>query len=82
MVSHICTGPTDGTQGVTGGWSVFDGGWRVTDGGWRQSATRPRPPFLTEKIILSHTTPEALPNHRVGPACLFCRAVGLMSPKT
>ena len=54
VVSHICTAPTDGTQGVTdGGWRVTDGGWRVPDGNWRQSAASLRPRFVTKKKILS-----------------------------
>ena len=65
VVSKICTAPTDGTEGVTdggwrvtdGGWRVADGGWRVTDGGWRQSATRPRPGFLTKKQTCPLKTP-------------------------
>ena len=49
-VSKICTAPTDGGWSATdGGWRVTDGSWRVTDGGWRQSATRPRPGFVTKK---------------------------------
>ena len=55
VVSHMCTAETDGGWRVTdgswrvtdGGWRVSDDSWRVTNGGWRQSATRPRPRFLT-----------------------------------